>query len=80
MQDQWRLIFDFLYGQGKFGKKEVKVHLKFAKKDVMYLIGLGIGKEEKIMVDVIVIKVARRSLHKVPICKRQVSVTLVKEL
>jgi hypothetical protein len=70
----------FLYGQGKFGKKEVKVHPEFAKKDVVQLIGLGIEEEEKIVVDAIVINVAGGSLHGVPICKGQVSVTLVKEL
>jgi hypothetical protein len=57
-----------LYGQGKSRKKEVKVHLEFAKKDAMQLMGLGIWEEEKV----------GRSLHGVSICKRQMSVIIVK--
>jgi hypothetical protein len=42
------------------------------------LMGLGIGKEDKVVADAIVIKVAGGLLHGIPICKGQVSVTVVK--
>jgi hypothetical protein len=56
----------------------VKVHPEFAKKDTVQLMGLGIGEEEKVVADAIVINVVGGSLYGVPICEGQVSVIVVK--
>ena len=47
----------------------MKVHPKFAKKDVVQLMELGIGKEEKVVANAIVINMVGGSLHGVPICE-----------
>ena len=76
MQNQWKLISNFCKDKENL-EREVKVHPEFAKKDVVQLMGLGIGEDEKVVADVIVINVAGGSLYGVPICKEQLSVTVV---